>query len=122
MSPVAPAATDDQAPTEEVAEGGEIQTPSSGLASDSADALLPPQMQRNFVRLFSSSAARTHDAYVVGRNAYVIIPPDLKIALDVVRAKRRAGVDERRAFLRNPRVAIADALEFQRPRGRAAVH
>ena len=68
-------------------------------------------MQRNFVRQFSSSAARTHDAYVVGRNAYVIIPPDLKIALDVVRAKRRAGVEERRAFLRNPRVAIADALE-----------
>ncbi len=80
-----------------------------------ADALLPPHMQRNFVNQFSSGAARTHDAYIVGRNAYVIIPPDLKIALDVVRAKRRSVVEERRAFVRNPRVAIAEALELSGP-------
>ena len=55
-------------------------------------------------------AARVHDAYVLGRNTYVVLEPGLKTALDVVRAKRKAPSDERRAFLRNPRSAIAEAL------------
>lgn len=76
-----------------------------------ADVLLPEVHLKAFVDKFSDDGANTRNAYVLGRNTYVVIPPDVKIALDVVRAKRRAPRDERRAFLRNPRAAIAAALE-----------
>jgi SNF2 family DNA or RNA helicase len=52
----------------------------------------------------------TRDAYVVGKNRYVLIDPALKPALDVVKAARRATLAERRAFLRNPKAALAAAL------------
>lgn len=73
--------------------------------------LLPPDAQTQFLTRFFGSSGPTSDAYVLGRNAYLVIAPDLKVALDVVRQKRRAPSDERRAFLRNPRPAINAALE-----------
>ena len=66
------------------------------------------------MRSFEEHPDGARDAYVLGKNAYVIVSPDLKIALDVVRKKRRALLEERRDFLRNPRAAIAEALEAHR--------
>lgn len=78
---------------------------------DIADTLLPEIYHKAFIDKFTSGASNTRDAYVLGRNTYVVIPPDLKTALDVVKEKRGAHREERRAFLRNPRAAIAAALE-----------
>lgn len=83
----------------------------SDTTPDIADPLLPEARQRTFAEQFSKTGAATRNAHVVDRNAYVVIPPDLKVALEIVREKRRASRDERRAFLRNPRAAIAEALE-----------
>ncbi|VFU10489.1 DEAD/DEAH box helicase [Methylocella tundrae] len=47
---------------------------------------------------------------MLARNTYLVIDPDLKIALDVVRRKQAASKDERREFMKNPRAAIAEAL------------
>ena len=105
--------TDDEAPADEIPEEGDAQKGDSG-SPDVADVALPSDMHQRFLDSFERNSGGTRDAYVVGNNAYVIIPPDLKIALDVVRAKRRAPTSERRAFLRNPRAAIADALEIHR--------
>lgn len=101
-------ACDDGAPAEEIGEEGEA---ARDEAPELADALLPEQHQAAFVARFSAAGAQVREAYVLGRNTYVVIPPDLKVALDVVRAKRAAPREERRAFLRNPRAAIAAALE-----------
>lgn len=75
-----------------------------------ADALLPPDLQRRFARELFSGEARSHDAYVLDRGTYLVLEPDLKTALDVVRRKRAAPREERVAFLRNPRPALAVAL------------
>jgi superfamily II DNA or RNA helicase len=99
--------TDDEAPTEEIGREG---SPQSGR-DDDVTPLLPPELQRRFAEQFNHPTASPRDAYVLARNAYAIVPPDLKVALDVVRAKRAAPEGERRAFLRNPRASIADALE-----------
>lgn len=74
----------------------------SGARTDGAsDALLSPDDHR------------TRDAYVIGKNRYVLINPALKLALDVVKAKRRRPVNDRRAFLRNPKAALAEALNSE---------
>ena len=111
MSPLKAASVNDDAPTEDVGEGGEADEPASEMRDAVADALLPAALQSKFVDGWERNASTTRDAYVLDKNVFLIIPPDLRIALDVVRAKRRAPVAERRAFLRNPRAAIAVALE-----------
>ncbi|WP_165690858.1 DEAD/DEAH box helicase [Consotaella salsifontis] len=74
------------------------------------DALLPPDLQTHFVADVFSREAQTRDGYVLARNTFLVVDKDLKTALDVVREKRRAPTAERRAFIRNPRPAIAEAL------------
>jgi hypothetical protein len=102
------ASLEDDAPAAEIAEEGETGTQADLL--DASDALLPTALQKRFTESFSAGSSRTHDAHVLGSNTFVVIDPGLKIALDVVRAKRRAPVSEKRAFIRNPRPAIVDAL------------
>lgn len=74
------------------------------------DALLPPELQERFSEEHFRRHGATRDAYVLGRNTFLVVDPDLKIALDVVRRKRSAPEDERRAFVRNPRPAVIEAL------------
>ena len=54
--------------------------------------------------------SRTRDAYVLWRNVFVVLDPDLKQAMDVVRCMRAAPCEARRAFVRNPRPVIAEAI------------
>ncbi len=84
--------------------------PSGELRDEVVDALLPPELQQKFVLERYEAGARTRDAYVLGRNVFVVLDPELKQALDVVRRMRAAPVEARRAFIRNPRPAIAQAL------------
>jgi superfamily II DNA or RNA helicase len=98
---------DDNAPAQN---DGEDDEPVAGdLRDNGADALLPPELQQKFANE-RFVAARTRDAYVLGRNTFVILDPDLKVALDVIRETRKAPAETRRNFLRNPRPAIAAAL------------
>lgn len=89
---------------------GEEPTAEPALRNDRDDALLPPMLQRGFEQQCFGKGAATRDAYVLAKNTFVVVDPDLKLALDVVRRKRSASIDERRAFVRNPRPALAEAL------------
>jgi hypothetical protein len=107
---------DDDAPAEEI--GGNVGLPpASGLHDAIADALLPPDDHRAFVNAALARPGPARDAYVVGRNRYVLIEPHLKRALDVVKSKRAAPADERRSFVRNPRSALADSLGSESDEG-----
>jgi hypothetical protein len=104
------ASLEDDAPAADI-DGAEVEAGGrTDMLDAGTDALLPPELQRRFVEKNFNVAARAHDAYVLGRNTYVVLDPGLKTALDVVRAKRKAPPEERRAFLRNPRPVIAEAL------------
>lgn len=75
------------------------------------EALLTPEDQRSFVEQAIEKPGETRDAYLIGRNRYVLIEPALKRALNVVKETRKASAEQRRSFLRNPRAAIAKTLE-----------
>ncbi|WP_445466509.1 DEAD/DEAH box helicase [Faunimonas sp. B44] len=96
---------EDDAPLDE--EGGGVR-PSLPNAEDAA--LLTPDLHDTFVRERWARSRSTNDAYVLGRNTFLVLDPALKCALDVVRLKRAAPLTERRDFVRNPRPSIAEAL------------
>jgi superfamily II DNA or RNA helicase len=75
-----------------------------------SDALLSPDDHRSFLEQAIGKRGPTRDAYVLGKNRFVLIDPALKRALDVVKVTRRASATERRAFLRNPKAALAEAF------------
>lgn len=109
MSRTKAASLEDDAPvSESQAEGEDHRDPN--VRDQTADALLPPDLQATFEKAHFGGAPRSRDAYVLARNTYLVLDPDLQLALDVVRRKRAAPVDHRRAFVRNPRPAIAEAL------------
>jgi superfamily II DNA or RNA helicase len=82
-----------------------------GRSRGASDALLSPDDHRSFLDQAIRKSGPARDAYVLGKNRYVLIDPALRQALDVVKAKRRAAVVARRAFLRNPKAALAEALD-----------
>lgn len=84
---------------------------SDNLPDNDADALLVPEMQRAFVTEFARQAGRTPPALALGRNAFVMIEPELQTALDVVKAAQHASSAERRSFIANPR-AFLDREQF----------
>ncbi|TKB20422.1 MAG: DEAD/DEAH box helicase [Mesorhizobium sp.] len=100
------ATLEDVAPSAE----GDEDEPTGKLRDQIADALLPPELQQRFVSERYESSGRTHNAYVLGRNVFVVLDPDLRQALDVVRKMRSAPREARRAFIRNPRPALSEAL------------
>jgi hypothetical protein len=110
MSRTKVASMEDDAPAADIDEAEVEVGGRADILDADADALLPPELQRRFIENNFNVTARAHDAYVLGRNTYVVLDPGLKTALDVIRAKRKAPPEERRAFLRNPRPAIAEAL------------
>jgi hypothetical protein len=78
--------------------------------SNDTDALLPPVLQDTFYEQALSRPGRTEAAYVVASNTYLLLEPQLRTALDVVKQVRGASAEERKAFLKNPRTRIAAAL------------
>jgi superfamily II DNA or RNA helicase len=74
--------------------------------SPPADGLLDDADQRTFAEAFTA-AGPARPAYPVGRNRFIVLDPDLRRALDIVKAKQRASPEERREFLRNPRAGLA---------------
>jgi hypothetical protein len=87
-----------------------ISTDGVDTLIDQADALLPGELQRIFVEDRLGRDATCREAYPLVRNTYVIIDAPLRKALNVVKEKRQASEDEKRAFVKNPRTTFADAL------------
>jgi superfamily II DNA or RNA helicase len=114
MSAVKASSLEDDAPTDDVEDDGELGERARDLRDQVTDALLPRDLQRKFLEVGFAQPAETRDAYVLERSTYVVLTPDLKMALDVVRAKRSAPAAERRAFLRNPRAAISEAVHAEK--------
>lgn len=77
---------------------------------DEADQLLPPDLQDVFVTSRFGRDEACRESYPLARNTYLVIDGPLRRALDVVRIKQRASKTERRAFVKNPRSALAEAL------------
>lgn len=94
----------------------ETAAPESGIEAndeirDSVEhALLPPELQRQFHKAFNEDGLATRPAYVLGRSTYLVIDPELRSALDVLKRAQRAPAAERRAFIRNPREALVAAM------------
>ncbi|MDB5539550.1 MAG: helicase, superfamily, partial [Devosia sp.] len=80
------------------------------LKDNEEHALLAPHQHAEFLKQFNADGLGTRPSYVVARNTYLVIEPELQSALNVVKRLRRAPDSERRAFLRNPRTYIAEAL------------
>jgi hypothetical protein len=76
---------------------------------ESADNLLSPAQHRSFVSKFRANPA-ARAAYLLNDGGFLFIDPTLKGALGVVHAKQKAPLEERKAFVRNPRRVIRDAL------------
>jgi superfamily II DNA or RNA helicase len=103
----------DEAPTDDIRDRHNPPMDSSTgseLRDPITDALLSSDDHRAFLDQAIRKPGLARDAYVLGRNRYVLIDPALKRALDIVKAKRSAPPPERLAFLRNPRAALSEAL------------
>ncbi|MER9800920.1 DEAD/DEAH box helicase [Mesorhizobium sp. M0142] len=89
---------------------GNGETPdrsTSQLPDNETNALLTPELQRKFVEEFAKQGGKSRPAVVLGRNTFVVLEPELQIALDVVKAAQKAPASERRNFIANPRAYIA---------------
>ncbi|MGJ4896682.1 MULTISPECIES: DEAD/DEAH box helicase [unclassified Bradyrhizobium] len=113
MSRQKPASLLDEAPADDLRDrlnpSGESYT-GSELRDPLSDALLSSEDHRAFLEQAIRKSGATKDAYVLGKNRYVLIDAALKRALDVVKAKRSGPQEERLAFLRNPRAVLCEAL------------
>lgn len=72
--------------------------------------LLSPAQQESFAKQTRTST-RAKKAYSIGKNAYVVLSPEVEIGLRVINSQKLATPEERRIFAQNPRKAIAQAIE-----------
>ncbi|MCA1374333.1 MULTISPECIES: DEAD/DEAH box helicase [unclassified Bradyrhizobium] len=99
---------DDNAPALDT-DGEADQNPFDELVDEEANRLLAATDQSAFQRAFEGEHEVSR-AYRVRRTTYVLIDPDLRSALKVVKSARAAPDAEKREFVRNPRAAIAKGL------------
>lgn len=96
------------APPEDMDAPGEESDPSD-LRSVTTDRLLTGEDQRAFLREFNGET-HAKAAYKIRRSTYLIVDPDLRRALDVVKRAKTGTENEKRSFIKNPRAAIAAAF------------
>lgn len=77
---------------------------------DECDQLLPPELHEVFLRNRFDRDPECREAYPLERNTYLVLDEELRVALNLVKAKQSETQSERLAFLKNPRAAFADAL------------
>ena len=78
--------------------------------ADEGEALLPSEVHELFVNQRFGPDKECRWAYPLQRNQYVVLDQPLRQALNVVKEKQKASREEKRAFVRNPRAAIAERL------------
>jgi hypothetical protein len=79
---------------------------------DEGEALLPPDAQEIFTNHRFGTDTACRQVYPLKRNQFVVLEEPLRRALDVVKSKQQASQSEKQAFVRNPRAAIAEALDL----------
>lgn len=92
-------------------EDGDLERDGQELCDETADALLPPDLQDSFSRNRFVSDRDISPAYVLSRGQYVVLDAALRRALQVVKMKSRAPSEERREFIKNPRLFLATILD-----------
>ncbi len=92
-------------------EDGDAEPSTEDLRDESADALLPPDLQNGFSKVRFANDRSVSSAYVLGRSTFVVLDPGLKEALTVVKEARSLPGAERRKFVKNPRSYLAASLE-----------
>jgi len=73
-----------------------------------AEIAIPPATCEQFAKEFRGQA-KVNSTYGVDSGQYVYIDPSVRTALKVVKAKQRASLEERMAFLMSPSRAITEA-------------
>ena len=106
---------------EPVERDDEEPEPPRGEAPDEEyDALLPSEFAETFLKDRFDRDERCREAYPVGRNVFVVLDEDLRLALDVVKTIQRSDESTKTAFVKNPRAFIADALSDEVSEDKAA--
>lgn len=101
-------------------EAGEGENAGIDTLLDEGNALLPGHLQKVFVEERWGRDLKCRQAYPLVRNTYVVIDEPLRQALDVVREKQGASPQQRLSFVKNPRAAIAEALDHKHDAGKIA--
>ncbi|WP_128935494.1 DEAD/DEAH box helicase [Bradyrhizobium zhanjiangense] len=99
---------DDNAPALDT-DGETDQNPFDELVDEEANRLLAATDQSAFQRAFEGEHEVSR-AYRLRRTTYVLIDPDLRGALRIVKNARSAPDAQKREFVKNPRAAIAKEL------------
>ena len=108
---------DDNAPADDLdIPEGETQQPTEPLIDEDASRLLTAEDQGRFLKFFSEPGP-VKQAYALRRQTFILIDPDLRSALEVVKKARAGNRDEKRRFVKNPRAAIATALDAETGEG-----
>jgi len=94
----------------------EAQEPTEDLIDEEASRLLTAEDQRKFLDFFSAPGP-VKPAYALRRQAFILIDPDLRSALEVVKRARSGSREEKREFVKNPRAAISKALGSEAKEG-----
>ena len=100
---------DDAAANDLDASPDEPPGPDRDLLDEDASRLLTAEDQIIFLKLFSDPGP-VGLAYPLRRQTFLLIDPDLREALNVVKRARGGTREEKREFVKNPRAAIAKAL------------
>ena len=114
MSRAVARSLEDNAPTEDQDDGAAgNQNPFEELIDEKTGTLLVSEDQRAFLRRFDQSDHETSLAYTLRRNTYLLLDPELRRALDVVKRMRSASDEQKREFVKNPRPTIARELGIE---------
>ena len=74
------------------------------------DQLLPPAQQDYFVEKIFNRNQKTDDRYVLEKGWYVVLDEAVQKSLDVVREVKSSDRETKRAFAKNPRAYLCNAL------------
>jgi SNF2-related domain/Helicase conserved C-terminal domain len=100
---------DDGTDAPEISEGGDTAVVPAGERTEPGP-LLPPELQHVFASSRFAHPGEVNEAYVLARNTFVRMAPELKTALEIVKSLRAGTAAQRNEFLRNPRTLLIQAM------------
>lgn len=108
---------DDDAPADDLdASPDEPPGADQALLDEDASRLLTAEDQKKFLKFFSQPGP-VEFAYALRRQTFILVDPDLRDALNVVKKARAGTREEKREFVKNPRAAIAKAAPGETKEG-----
>ena len=114
MSRAVARSLEDNAPAEEPDDGATgNQNPFDELVDEKTGTLLVNEDQRAFLKQFDQSDSETSVAYLLRRNTYLLLDPELRRALNVVKRMRSVSDAQKREFVKNPRPTISRELGLE---------